>query len=137
MPYSDTVNVIADTQAANVAIAKTVPERELQSSVIRYAQVLGWRCYHTHDSRRSNPGFPDIVLVRDGRVVYAELKKHGKSPTLEQREWLGDLVSSGQEVYVWRPMDWLGYEIQRLLESKSRPTDEGPTAFENERATKP
>lgn len=52
-------------------------EAELQRMVTRLADTLGWTLqYHTHDSRRSQAGFPDLVLVHpgQGRIVYAELK---------------------------------------------------------------
>ena len=44
-------------------------EREWQAQVVSAAQALGWTTYHTHDSRRSNKGWPDLVLVRDLLVV--------------------------------------------------------------------
>jgi len=33
-------------------------EKEFMASVVELATVLGWRSYHTHDSRRSAPGSP-------------------------------------------------------------------------------
>lgn len=65
--------------------------------------------YHTHDSRRSAPGFPDLVLVHPehGRVVFAELKAEGRYPIPEQRKWLSALKRCpGVEVFLWRPRDW-------------------------------
>ena len=41
--------------------------------VVDLARTLGWRVYHTYDSRRSQPGFPDLVLVRE-RILFLELK---------------------------------------------------------------
>lgn len=52
------------------------------------ARAAGWLAYHTHDSRRSEPGFPDAVFVRDGRIVFAELKAARGRVTPEQRAWL-------------------------------------------------
>lgn len=42
-----------------------VRERDFQAAVMELARLLGWRVYHTWDSRKSEPGFPDLVLVRD------------------------------------------------------------------------
>lgn len=81
-------------------------EAEFQARVIRLARLLGWRVYHTHDSRRSAAGFPDLVLARRGRgVIYAELKSEKGRTTAEQDEWLGLLRDSGQDVFLWRPAD--------------------------------
>ena len=58
-------------------------EREWQAQVVSAAQALGWTTYHTHDSRRSDKGWPDLVLVM----------------------WLDLLESEGVETYLWRPDD--------------------------------
>ena len=47
-------------------------ERDLQHAVMTGAAWLGWLCIHQFDSRRSQPGFPDCLCVRDGRVVALE-----------------------------------------------------------------
>ena len=89
-----------------------VTERDFQQVVIEAARLAGWLVYHTHDSRRSEPGFPDLVLVRD-RVVYAEIKTEKAKPTAEQLHWLEALTAAGSECYIWRPDDWP--EIERVL----------------------
>ncbi len=84
-----------------------VTERDFQQTVLELARVLGWRCYHTHDSRRSEPGFPDIVAVRPPRIIYAELKTERGRLSADQRQWLSLLEGcAGVEVHVWRPSDW-------------------------------
>ena len=49
-------------------------EGKFQAAIIELATVCGWLAYHTHDSRRSTPGFPDLVLVRGGVLLFRELK---------------------------------------------------------------
>jgi hypothetical protein len=62
-------------------LAPTLPrqtERSFQAQVVKLAELLGWRCYHTLRSEGSASGFPDLVLVRarhpKPRVIFAELK---------------------------------------------------------------
>jgi hypothetical protein len=89
------------------AALEQLTERDWQRQVVQLAQQLGWRVYHTHDSRRSAEGFPDLVLVRD-RVVFAELKREPRVAvpvTAEQREWLAAIDGAGCEAYLWRPSD--------------------------------
>lgn len=94
-------------------------ERSFQAQVVKLAELLGWRWYHTHRSDRSPAGFPDLVLVRpagrgrSGRVVFVELKAQRTPVTLDQRSWLQDLVEAEAEVYLWRPSDWR--TIERTL----------------------
>jgi len=84
-------------------------EKEFLAQVRRLAQALGWISYHTHNSRKSEPGFPDLVLVRRGRIVFAELKIPPKDLTAAQLVWiseLGDCSGGGDvSVHVWTPDD--------------------------------
>lgn len=96
-----------------------VLEKEWQQQVVQLFRQLGWTGYHTHDSRRSQPGFPDIVLVRD-RVVYLELKREKGVLSEKQREWVRALLKAGAEVYVARPRDL--DELAIILSRRYRPT---------------
>ena len=84
-----------------------VPEKDFQQMVLEVARACGWLSYHTYDSRRSDPGFPDLCLVRGTRLVYAELKTVKGKLRDAQKEWLARLSEVPcVEVYVWRPPDW-------------------------------
>lgn len=81
-------------------------ERDWQRQVRDLADTLGYRrAYHTFDSRRSDTGFPDLVLVspQRKRVVYLELKREKGKVSERQAEWIRDLHRAGAEVYVARP----------------------------------
>jgi hypothetical protein len=90
-------------------------EKAFLVQVTALAKLLGWLLYHTHDSRRSEPGFPDLVLLRE-RVVWAELKTDAGRLTPAQAAWVEALRRAGQEVYLWRPGDW--GQIQAVLAVK-------------------
>lgn len=79
-------------------------EKEWQAQVVSLARRLGWRVYHTYDSRRSAPGWPDLALVRE-RFILAELKTDTGRLSPSQKEWLDDLKAAGVETYLWRPRD--------------------------------
>jgi hypothetical protein len=97
------------------AQAAEMAERELQDAVMALGRYLGYRCYHTHDSRRSEPGFPDLVLARPGRVVVAELKRETGRLTDDQQDWLERLGGAGIECHIWRPSDYLDGRIEEVL----------------------
>ena len=99
-------------------------EKELQAAVIRLAGLAGWLAYHTHDSRRSAYGFPDLVLVQPVRskVMWRELKAEKGRLTAPQEEWLRALRAAGQDADVWRPADWESGRVEReLVGTKGRP----------------
>lgn len=85
-------------------------ERDFQAKVLELAKLTGWFVYHTFDSRRSEPGFPDLVLVhpRQGRVLFRELKTDTGQLSLHQVKWLQALKDAGADAEVWRPVQWPG-----------------------------
>lgn len=109
-------------------------EEQFQQAVIQYAQLMGWRVYHTRNSKGSEPGFPDLFCVRahfapngiceSAECVIAELKS-GAKVTKDQQWWLAALDSLAINVrtYLWRPDDWP--EINRVL-ARRRVTPAAP-----------
>jgi hypothetical protein len=78
-------------------------EKALQAAVVKYARQRRWLVYHTYDSRRSAPGFPDLVLVRAFQVIFAELKTDKGKLTKDQDEWREALLEADQRWFLWRP----------------------------------
>lgn len=84
----------------------SVSERGLAALVAELANLFGWLRYHTWLSRHSPAGFPDEVLVRGARLIFAELKSERGKVSAAQAEWLDALGQvPGVEAYVWRPSD--------------------------------
>lgn len=81
-------------------------EAQFQAKVVQWARLNGWLVYHTHDSRRSEPGFPDLVLVRGPDILYWELKAEKGRVSPEQERWIAALHGAGQETRILRPSDW-------------------------------
>jgi VRR-NUC domain len=100
-----------------------VTEKEFQQGVLDWARINGWLAFHAHDSRRSQPGFPDLTLVRGGLLMFVELKTASGRVSPAQQQWLAALSDAGCEVHVWRPGDW--GEIERVL-ARRAPAGRGP-----------
>ena len=103
---------------ARVAVPP-MSEAAFQLQVTGLAELLGWSWAHFRPAQTargwrtpvSGPlgkGFPDLVLARprDGRLLFAELKRDGARTTPDQDAVLGVLGTSGAEVHVWRPADF-------------------------------
>ena len=103
-----------DIQFPRLPSAAAMAERHLLACVRQLALSTGWLFYHTHNSERSDPGFPDVVLCRPGALIFAELKDARRKPTEDQIVWLDVLQHSisGCEVYLWRPADWPAIEAR-------------------------
>lgn len=81
-------------------------ENKWQEQVVQLAQLYRWLVYHTYDSRRSNPGWPDLVLCRPPELLVVELKTDTGRLSVAQRDWLDALTACGVETHVWRPYDF-------------------------------
>lgn len=99
-------------------------ESDFQRRVIDTARRNGWLVYHPLPAmnRRGryttpmvgDPGFPDLVIARPGRVMFRELKVDGRYPAPAQRIWLRALP----DARVWRPRD---FETDVLADLAWRP----------------
>jgi hypothetical protein len=117
--------------------ARQMTERALQDAVVELASRLGWLTYHTHDSRRSQPGFPDLVLVHEPwrRLLVVELKREKGRLSPAQRVWLDALAAAGVTTAVWRPSQLLDGTIRGELSRpppRSRQPDDQPTILQGE-----
>ncbi len=103
-----------------------VSETDWQRTVTDLASRLGWRWMHVrksmygkeyHLTSATGPlgrGWPDLILVKPGRIIAAELKRQGSHPTDDQLRVLSELSAAGAEAYVWMPSDLDA--VQRILE---------------------
>jgi hypothetical protein len=95
----------------------TIEESEtaFQHRVTQLAEDLGWEWMHIGRTGKYvangakgtlGSGWPDLTLLRGGRLIFAELKaQKGPPPSVTQQLVLGRL-SHAAESYVWRPSDW-------------------------------
>lgn len=87
-------------------------ERDLQSRVIDLAKLRGWLVMHQRPARMASgewrtaveghAGFPDLVLARNGFVLFRELKSDNGRLSPQQSLWGQHLPNWA----VWRPADW-------------------------------
>lgn len=88
-------------------------EKQFHALVVQLAKLCGWAVYHTRDSRRSDFGWPDLVLCRPPRILFVEVKTEAGEVKPEQAAWLALLTGCGLDARLWRPGSWP--EIQRTL----------------------
>jgi hypothetical protein len=86
--------------------APAITEKEWQETVVQLATYCRWHHFHPYDSRRSTPGWPDLVLVRAPEFIVVELKTETGKLRPEQVDWLTWLAQCGVETHVWRPSDF-------------------------------
>lgn len=105
-------------------------EDDLLGTVLDMASTLGVRTAHFRPAQTAQgwrtpvagdgKGWPDLVLVGRGGVLYRELKSATGSPTADQEVWLAALCVAGQDTAVWRPADLRSGRILAELRAVSR-----------------
>lgn len=99
---------------ARKTLDATISERDWQDCIMSLLRAHNWLCFHAYDSRRSQPGFPDLLCIRGWRILAIELKTETGKLTPAQQEWLAAFDQTGHaEAYVWRPSDW--DTVERVL----------------------
>lgn len=93
-----------------------ITEVQFQSHVLQYARMRGWLRMHSRTALNqsgswSTPisgdkGFPDLVLARDGVVIFIELKSARGRLGPGQAEWIEALGGEDGNAFIFRPADW-------------------------------
>lgn len=104
-------------------IPETLPanttEAELLAVLRKLAKAESWELYHTYNSEKSEPGWPDTVITDGVSLLIYELKDNRRKPTPEQETWLSLLAHTGKvECGIWRPKDW-SYIYARLTRKEN------------------
>lgn len=88
----------------------TIGEAALQRLVIDVLRLCGWWCHHETDSRKSDPGLPDIIATRPPQLLIIELKTERGRLRPEQEWWRADLLATpGVDYLLLRPSAWLDF----------------------------
>ena len=102
-------------------------EDALLGAVLDLCRLLGLHTAHFRPGRTARgwatavqgdgKGFPDLVVVGPGGVLWVELKSRRGRLSGEQERWCSWLGAAGQEYRVWRPEDLVSGRVQRELAS--------------------
>jgi Holliday junction resolvase len=96
--------------------APPLTEADFQRQIVELARIYGWEDFHvragrTRDSWRvpgsgsMAAGWPDLVLVKHGRIIFMEVKRAGGKATSDQQRVIG-VLSAVAEAYIVQPKDW-------------------------------
>ena len=99
-------------------------EQQFLGMVLQLAKLHRWRSIHVRPGRTAaggwrtpvqgdGVGFVDCLLLRDSRLIAAELKSSRGTTTPEQDAWLKSFREVGAEVFIWKFSDWK--EIEATL----------------------
>ena len=110
-----------------MAADERISEKELSQHVVNLAKMLGWKVarWPTWRPTGTDAGVPDLIMVREGQVLFVELKAEKGKLTPAQEDWAyqidgayhgsADAYPWRPWYYVWRPADWFGGKIDAVL----------------------
>ena len=102
---------------------KAMNERDFQKAIIDAAHQLGWFVAHFRPAQirlgkwvtpvqADGAGFPDLVMVKDGMMIIAEVKTERGVLSPEQRIWISKMSALERKnrgvvlIRVWKPRHW-------------------------------
>ncbi len=93
-------------------------EDDLLLGICHALDLGGWRWRHERRSDRAlvmgSPGWPDLIAVRDGRLLVLELKAERGVVTTDQQLWIDELRGAGIDARVIRPADYDALLVELL-----------------------
>lgn len=90
-------------------------EADLQATVTGICDLRRLDWYHVRVSKGMRPGWPDLVIIGPGKLLYRELKSERGSVTPDQRAVGAKLTAAGCDWAVWRPRDLVSGVIPDAL----------------------
>jgi len=87
----------------------------LEANLRRLMKNLGLWSYHTRDSKRSEKGWPDWVILGPRGSLFRELKSQRGTLSVDQRRVGAMLTRAGHDWATWRPADLFDGTIARQL----------------------
>lgn len=93
------------------------PEQYLDKQIMLYCGGRNWLCFHANVGnvltangtyfRTGLPvGFPDLLILTDtGKTIFCETKIHPRKPTVDQVNFINNLVSRGFTAFVAYSLD--------------------------------
>lgn len=75
-------------------------EKTITNNVMSMARQLGWWTMKTFGTAYSLRGIPDVMVVKNGKVAWMEVKRPGETPTKAQEHRMRELADVGCPVCV-------------------------------------
>jgi len=70
-------------------------ERTIVANVMAEARRLGWWTMKNHGNSFSLKGLPDVLVIKEGRAAWMEVKRPGEDPTRIQLHRMRELAAAG------------------------------------------
>ncbi len=80
-------------------------EIDIRGQVRDYLRIRGWFCFHVLQGLGAYRGISDLIAVKDGRVIFVELKTATGRQSAYQETFQADLEAAGGEYVLCRGVE--------------------------------
>ncbi|MDA8212187.1 MAG: VRR-NUC domain-containing protein [Clostridia bacterium] len=92
-------------------IEPKVPESQIQAEIKQYLQLKGYFVYKNHQSLGSHRGLADLTAIKNGQVIWIEVKTPKGRVSEHQEQFRTDLEHHGGRYIVARSVDDVMREV--------------------------
>lgn len=87
-------------------------ENDIKRQVKDYLSIKGYFHFHILQGLGAFKGIPDRIAIKDGRVIFLEMKAPGKTQSEHQKKFQNRIEKAGGEYHVISSLE----EIMKILE---------------------
>ncbi len=84
-----------------------VTETDIRRQIQDYLRIRGWFVFYILQGLGAYKGIPDLIAVKNGRVLFIELKTKTGRQSDHQRKFQSDIEAHGGEYVLCRGVDEL------------------------------
>ena len=82
-----------------------INENEIKRQVKDYLNIKGYFHFHILQGIGAFKGIPDIIAIKNGRVLFLEIKRPGGKQSEHQRQFQIFIEGHGGEYYIVKNLD--------------------------------
>lgn len=77
-----------------------IKEADVRKSIYKWCKIMGWYYYWNLQGMGSKPGLSDLVLIKNGVVIWVEVKKPGGKQSPRQIDFENEITAYGANYVV-------------------------------------
>jgi len=82
-----------------------ITENDVKKQVKQYLSLKGYFHFHIMQGLGAYRGIPDIIAIKNNRVLFLEIKRPGGRQSDYQKQFQADIEEHGGEYYLVKSLD--------------------------------
>ena len=82
-----------------------IPERDISKQIVEALKYSNWMCIKNFQAFGSYKGLSDFTIIRDGEVIFLEIKRKTGKQSESQKTLERDLIEHGGRYRIARSLD--------------------------------